>query len=60
MEIKNAIRHELVNNMIRIDILNKLLIENIDKNQSINTEYQHDLLEALTEQIEIVKALKQI
>jgi len=36
-------RHDFINNAIRIEVLNNLITESLDKDDKINDEYLNDL-----------------
>lgn len=48
-------RHDFINNAIRIDILNKLICEAIEKNIDPNEEYVQDLTKFLEDHIKYLK-----
>jgi len=47
--------HDLTNNTLRLEILGKLLIESIEKDENLEVTVKSDYLEALENQINSLK-----
>ena len=52
MEISSKLKHDFSNNAIRIDVLNKLIIEQFESKEDIDREYLQDLKKFLTEHLQ--------
>lgn len=48
-------RHEFINNSLRLEILNKMICEELEKNQAPNPEYLKDLEKFLKEHISFLE-----
>ena len=42
-ESNSKSRHDFINNALRIEVINKMLIEALEKNESLNPDYIQDL-----------------
>ncbi len=50
-------KHDFINNCIRIEILQKIINEDISQNKEIDSQYKKDLKRFYEEQINLVKKL---
>ena len=50
MELKE-VRHDFINNSLRIEILNKMIWEDLEKDSTPNPEYVKDLTKFLKEHL---------
>lgn len=55
---QDKLKHDFINNTIRIEILQKLINESLNENKSINEQYKIDLAKFYTEQINYLKQIK--
>ena len=53
MNIK-AVRHDFINNSLRIETLNKMICEELEKDQQPLEEYVEDLKKFLADHIELL------
>jgi hypothetical protein len=57
--MENNIRHDFINNGLRIEVLNKLITEAIESNQKVNPEYLEDLHRFLQDHVELINQIKE-
>ena len=57
---KSKVRHDFINNGLRIEVLNRLITDSLEKKENLNSEYLEDLDKALKAQISLVLALKEL
>lgn len=57
---KDKVQHDFINNGLRLDILNKLLTEQLEKNSALDLEYLNDLEIFLNVHLDLVKKLKKV
>ena len=50
----DEVRHDFINNALRIETLNKLICEKLEKNEQPLTEYVEDLKKFLTDHIQML------
>jgi hypothetical protein len=55
----NKIRHDFINNGLRIEVLNKLITEAVEAEELIDREYLKDLEQFLMDHLELLKKIKQ-
>jgi hypothetical protein len=55
MQNSNLFKHDFINNMLRIEVLNNLLLDQIEEDGVLNDEYQTDLIVSLEKQIKMVR-----
>lgn len=53
----DKLKHDFINNCIRIEVLQKLINESIDSKSAPDPKYLQDLTTFYREQIEFIKAL---
>jgi len=51
------IKHDFINNCIRIEVIQKLLGQSLDENKEIDEKHRSDLIDFLKIQIELTKNL---
>lgn len=51
------VKHDFINNCIRIEVIQKLLGQSLDENKKIDEKHKLDLIEFLKAQIELTKKL---
>lgn len=56
---KSKIRHDFINNGLRLELLHNMIIESLEKKTEINPEYLDDLENFLKEQVELTKEIKE-
>lgn len=54
---QDKLKHDFINNSIRIEILQKLINESLEENQIINEQYKLDLSKFYLEQVKYLKDL---
>lgn len=54
---QDKLKHDFINNSIRIEILQKLINESLDENKSINEQYKIDLAKFYLEQVKYLEDL---
>lgn len=52
------LKHDFLNNGIRIEVLNKLIAERLESNQPLDSQELSDLEQTLSQQQEFIKLLK--
>ena len=57
---KSKVRHDFINNGLRIEVLHNLIIESLENNSEINLEYLEDLEGFLENQIKLSKEIKEL
>ena len=57
MKVDSKVRHDFINNCLRIEVLNKLIVEALEKNTSWEDEYNEDLKEFLELHKELLEKL---
>ncbi|MDP7319040.1 MAG: hypothetical protein QF441_00460 [Bacteriovoracaceae bacterium] len=60
MTIDSKLAHDFTNNALRIEILHKMLCEEIEKEQVFSQEYLKDLEDYLHKQLEYIKKFKSL
>ena len=55
---KSKLRHDFINNALRIEVINKIMTEQLEKNEQINNELFSDLEQFLKDHLEYLKKLK--
>lgn len=54
---QDKLKHDFINNSIRIEILQKLINESLDEKKPINEQYKLDLSKFYLEQVEYLRDL---
>lgn len=49
------VRHDFINNALRIEILNKMICEDLEKNKQPNDEFVKDLTKFLEDHLQFLK-----
>lgn len=57
-EIDPQIRHDFINNSLRLEVLSKLICEDLNKNQHPNPTHLNDLEDFLKKSINLVNEIK--
>jgi len=52
------VRHKFINNALRLEIINKLIMECLEDDKSIDPEYIVDLKKSLEDHLIYIKGLK--
>ena len=55
---KNKVRHDFINNAIRLEVLNKLITEAIEGHSSMDADHLDDLESFLKNHLELTKKVK--
>lgn len=55
---KNKIRHDFINNGLRIEVLNRMITEALETNQSLEKDYIEDLIKFLNDHVQLAEQLK--
>ncbi len=55
----SKLRHDFINNSLRLEVLNKILVDKLEKEESWDSEEVKDLEQFLILQQDLVKQLKQ-
>lgn len=58
MSVTSQIKHDFINNSLRIEVINKLICESLEKNENINEEYIEDLNKFIKLHIDLIKHFK--
>ncbi len=59
MKIDNTIRHDFINNGLRIEVLIKLITDEIENKDEVSMEYLGDLEVFLKDHLSFIKKIKQ-
>ena len=57
---KSKARHDFINNGLRLEVLNKMLTEQIEQSQELNSDYINDLETFLKLHLELVEKIKEL
>lgn len=57
---QDKVRHDFINNGIRIEVLNQLITGALEEQKKINSEHINDLERFLKEQVKLLKQLKEL
>jgi hypothetical protein len=57
-KIDPQIRHDFINNSLRLEVLSKLICEDLNKNQSPNTTHLNDIEEFLKKSLNLISEIK--
>ncbi len=57
-EINANLKHDFINNSLRIEVISRLVCESLNKNEKLNDQHINDLEDFLQKEINLLKEIK--
>ncbi len=57
-ELSPQLKHDFINNSIRIEVLSKIICEGLNKNEDLNPTHLNDMEDFLLKEINLLKEIK--
>jgi hypothetical protein len=59
-ELSPQVKHDFINNSLRIEVLSKIICEDLNQNKNPNSNQLNDMEDFLIKEIELLKEIKEI